>query len=305
MKVALTGGSGFIGSYIARTLHAAGHEVRALVRETSRRDQIEPFVAEFVVGDQADEATQQKLVDGVGAVIHDAVDWDAVRDGDPIANARRNILGSLSLLEHSRRAGAGQFLFISSCAVHHDILQDRKLDEKHPTRPNGIYGAYKAAVEPSLAAYHFHYGFNASSWRPAAVYGIDPKLTKSQWFGTIDKVRRGEPVDSGGGGKVTHVQDIADAVTLALGDASVSGEIFDLVEGYVYVQEVAEMAKEISGSSSEIADRKGSGPKNQFETAKAVTFFDRHGHSTGLRRGKAGVRQYVADLLDAMAAVGK
>ena len=301
MKVALTGGSGFIGSYIAKSLHRAGHQVRALVRETSRRDHIEPFVAEFVVGDQADEAAQEALVDGVEAVIHDAVDWDAVRDDDPIANARRNILGSLALLERTRRAGAGQFLFISSCAVHHDILPDRKLDEKHPTRPNGIYGAYKAAVEPSVAAYHFHYGFNASVWRPAAVYGVDPKLDKSQWFGLVDKVRKGEPVETGSGGKVTHVQDIADAVTLALGDSSVSGEIFDLVEGYVYGQEVAEMARDISGSKSNIVDRKGSGPKHHFETAKAVAFFDRHGHSTGLRRGKAGVRDYVRDLLAAMA----
>ena len=300
MDVSLTGASGFIGSYIAGSLHAAGHRVRALVRETSRRDHIEPHVAEFVVGDQADPAAQEQLVAGADAVVHDAVDWQALRRGGAMDHFRSNVLGTLDLLERSRAAGVRQFAFISSCAVHHDILQDRPLDETHPTRPNTPYGAYKAAVEPFLVAYHHQHGMNTSTWRPAAVYGLDPKLKKSQWYDVIDAVRKGEPVDTDAGGKVTHVQDIADAVTLAMGDGSVAGQVYDLVEGYVYRQEVAEIARRLSGSDADVADRKGSGPKNTFETAKAVAFFDRHGNATGLRRGTAGVEAYVGELLAAI-----
>ena len=66
----------------------------------------------------------------------------------------------------------------------------------------------------------------------------------------------------------------------------------------MYWQQAAEFAKEISGSAAVIEDRKGTGPKNQFDTKKAIEFFDRHGNRTALRRGVDGVRQYVAELLN-------
>ena len=301
MLVALTGASGFIGSYTAKALHAAGHEVRALVRPTSRRDHIEPFVAQWREGDAADAQTIAGLVAGVEAVIHNAADWEALA-ASPQRNFERNVLGSLRLLESARLAGVEQFLFVSSVAVYHTIVGEPNpaVDETHPTWPSSVYGAYKAAVEPHLKAYHVTYGMNTSSWRPAAVYGVDPVLAKSQWYELIDTARRGGTVDTPGGGKITHVQDIADALTLALGDASVAGEFYNLVDGYMYWQTAAEFAKEISGSAATIVERKGSGPKNQFNTRKATEFFDRHGNRTALRRGHGGVREYVADLLKAM-----
>jgi len=81
--------------------------------------------------------------------ILDAADWDAVRRS-PSTNFQRNVLASLEILEQSRLAQVEQFLFVSSVAVYHTILPDRKLDENHPTWPSGIYGAYKAAIEPHL-----------------------------------------------------------------------------------------------------------------------------------------------------------
>lgn len=299
MLVALTGASGFIGSYTARALHAAGHTVRALVRETSRRDHIAPYVAEWRVGDAADPQAIAGLVAGAEAVIHNSADWDAL-ERSPVVNFERNVLGSLRLLDAARQAGAGQFLFVSSVAVYHEILTDRPLDENHPTWPNSVYGAYKAAVEPHLKAYHTLYGMNASAWRPAAVYGVDLNLRASQWYDLIDAARNGGTIDTPGGGKITHVQDVADALTLAIGDASVAGQFYNLVDGYMYWQAAAEFAKELTGSNATIRDRKGAGPKNQFDTRKAAAFFDRHGNTTALRRGHAGVQEYVAELLARM-----
>jgi nucleoside-diphosphate-sugar epimerase len=132
------------------------------------------------------------------------------------------------------------------------------------------------------------------------VYGVDPVLKNSQWYDLVERAARGGTVDTPQGGKITHVQDVADALTLAVGDASVSGQFYNLVDGYMYWQVAAEFAKEICGSNPTIIDRKGSGPKNQFDTRKAIEFFDRHGNGVALRRGHEGVRLYVGELIAAM-----
>jgi nucleoside-diphosphate-sugar epimerase len=301
MLVALTGASGFIGSYTAKALHRAGHDVRALVRPTSRRDHIADFVTEWREGDASDPQAIAGLVAGVDAVIHNAADWSALQRS-PLTNYEKNVLGSLRLLESTRQAGVEQFVFVSSVAVYHEILPSAggRIDETHPTWPSSVYGAYKAAVEPHLKAYHVTYGMNTSAWRPAAVYGVDPDLPRSQWYDLVRTAREGGTVDSPAGGKITHVQDVADALTLAVGDASVAGEFYNLVDGYMYWQQAAEFAKELTGSNATIIDRKGTGPKNQFDTRKAVEFFERHGNHVALRRGVEGVKQYVGELLAMM-----
>src|SRR5258706_12632319 len=301
MLIALTGASGFVGSPTARALHRAGHDIRALVRSASRRDHIEPYVQQFHEGEQHDPQALAGLVAGVDAVIHAAVDWNARQEG-PVPNFKRNVSASLELLEAARIAGVGQFVFVSSVAVYHDILQDRKLDENHPTWPSSIYGAYKAAIEPHLKAYHFTYGMNTSSWRPAAVYGLDPHLPRSQWYDLVKTAKEGGSVDTAQGGKITHVQDVADALTLAIGDDGVSGQFYNLVDGYMYWQGAAELAKELTGSEAVIADRAGEGPKNSFDTSKASAFFKRHGNTLALNRGVEGVREYVKELLARMSA---
>lgn len=299
MLVALTGASGFVGSYTARALARAGHTVRALVRPTSRREHIAQFVEEWRIGEQHDPQALAGLVAGVEAVIHASVDWNA-REQGPTPNFHRNVLGSLQLLEAARLAGVEQFLFVSSVAVYHDILQDRKLDENHPTWPSSVYGAYKAAVEPHLKTYHFTYGMNTSAWRPAAIYGLDPELPRSQWYDLVKTARDGGTIDEPKGGKITHVEDVADALTHAIGDEKVAGEFYNLVDGYMYWQGAAELAKEITGSGANILDRTGSGPKNTFDTTKAQDFFNRHGNTVALRRGVEGVRGYVKQLLEKM-----
>jgi nucleoside-diphosphate-sugar epimerase len=299
MLVAITGASGFIGSYTVKALAAAGHAVRALVRPTSRREHIAPFVTEWREGDAADPQVIAGMVAGAEAVIHNAADWDALKRS-PVTSFEKNVLGSLRLLESARQAGVEQFLFVSSVAVHHEILPGGRIDENHPTWPSSLYGAYKAAIEPHLKSYHITTGMNTSAWRPAAVYGIDPNHKRSQWYGLVKTAKEGGTIDTDHGGKITHVQDVADALTLAIGDASVAGQFYNLIDGYMYWQQAAEFAKEITGSSATIVDRKGSGPKNHFDCAKAIAFFDRQRNAIALRRGPEGVRAYVEELLAAM-----
>src|SRR5687768_17614677 len=103
MLIALTGASGFIGSYTAAALHKAGHEVRALVRPTSRRDHIAPYVTQWTIGDAADPQAIAAVVAGADAVIHDAADWDALQRS-PVTSFEKNVLGTLRLLDAARMA---------------------------------------------------------------------------------------------------------------------------------------------------------------------------------------------------------
>jgi nucleoside-diphosphate-sugar epimerase len=296
MLVGITGASGFVGSYTVRALKERGHRVRALVRRTSRRDHIAAMVDEWIVGEMDEAQAMSGLAAGVECIIHAAVDF-AAAESMPSASFRRNVLGSLELLEASRKAGVEQFLFVSSGAAYAEILQDRKLDEKHPTWPDSLYGAYKAAVEPFLKAYHKQFGLNTSSWRPVAVYGVDPEVVKSRWLNLVRAVQRGERVSEAAGGKIVHVQDVADALACAVGDASVAGEFYNLVDRHMYWQVAAEIAMELTGSASVIEERKGPGPKNTYDCAKAMAFLDRYGKTKALRRGLDGVRDYVGELL--------
>jgi nucleoside-diphosphate-sugar epimerase len=298
MLVALTGASGFIGSFTAAALKRRGHAVRALVRESSRRDHIEPHVAEWVVGGQSDSSAVESLVDGADCVIHNSLDWGGGEDHD-INNTINNFTASMRILEATRLAGTKQYIFVSSVAALREISDEwnGQITETHPTWPDGHYGGFKAAVEPLLKAYHFHYGMNTSAWRPTAVYGIDPKLQRSRWYDLVRKVLAGETIDTKDGGKIVYIDDVADALTLAVADESVSGQIFNLVDCYMYHQQAAEFARELTRSGTKIIDRKGPGPKNQFDCSKAIAFFERHGNHVALRRGVEGVRQYISALL--------
>ena len=80
-------------------------------------------------------------------------------EGDVVEFSRVNILGTLQLIESSIKAGVERFVFVSTCAVHEKILDDRPLDEAHPLWPLTHYGAHKAAVEKFVHSYGFGNGY--------------------------------------------------------------------------------------------------------------------------------------------------
>ena len=73
MHVALTGVSGFIGSVVARHLRGAGHSMAGLIRPSSRRDHVEPFVERFPMSqiNEIFERTHRGEIDGRPVLIPD------------------------------------------------------------------------------------------------------------------------------------------------------------------------------------------------------------------------------------------
>src|SRR5262245_2450156 len=128
MRIAVTGGTGFIGHYILRRLAGAGHRLRAWYRKESDRSGLDHMgdSVEWLPGELDDEQASHSLVHGCNSVVHAAL-WRPGTgfrgsEGDLNEFAQRNVLGTLRLIEASRRAGVNRFVFVSTCAVHERIL---------------------------------------------------------------------------------------------------------------------------------------------------------------------------------------
>jgi nucleoside-diphosphate-sugar epimerase len=157
MRIAVTGGPGFIGHYIVQRLASAGHSVRCWYRPTSNRSGLEDVAIEWLPGELNDEGASRSLVTGCDAVVHAALFRPGTgfrgAEGDVIEFVERNVVGTLRPIESAHRAGVGRFIIISTCAVNEKILDDRPLDENHPTRATSHYGAHKAAIEQFVHSY--------------------------------------------------------------------------------------------------------------------------------------------------------
>lgn len=293
MLIAVTGATGFLGSYITKRLCEDGHEQRVLVRKTSDTSLVKALGAETLEGDMRDLLSLEALVEGCDCVIHAAVGFAATRGRRQLANFEVNLLGSLRLMDLARRAEA-QFIFVSTGAVHDKILDDRPLDEAHPLWPGSTYGAYKAAVEAFLPAYKEQFGFNGSAYRPTSIYGVHAaKPERSHWWSLVAKVLDGAPVETPHGGKVVCAQDVAEVVCRAVGREEVAGEVYELTDCHIYDRTVAEFAREAAGTDAEITGAVGKGPRHMIISDKA-----REAFGVGLDRGHEGVKAYIGELVE-------
>lgn len=273
MRVAMTGATGFIGRYIVNHLAGQGHRLRCWYRPTSDRSGFEALAKslQWIEGDLGNAASCQTLVEECDAVVHAALyhPGGGFRggEGDVVKFVERNILGTIRLIESARSARVGRFVFISTCAVHEKILEDRPLDEAHPLWPESHYGAHKAALEKFVHSYGLGEGYPICALRPTGVYGVARPVQDSRWFDLVSAVVRGETVTCQQGGKEVHAADVAKAVGILLTDEGISGEAYNCYDRYVSQYDVATIAKRLSGSRSPILGGPTS-PKHQIVTQK-------------------------------------
>jgi nucleoside-diphosphate-sugar epimerase len=281
MRVAITGGTGFLGRYIIRELVGFGHDCSCWFRPSSDRGGFEEQAPNltWVEGDLGSPESMDRLVDGCEAVVHSGLFRPGAgfrgAEGDLSEFVRLNVLGTIQLIEATRRAGVLRFVFISTCAVHELILQDRPLDEAHPLWATSHYGAHKAAIEKFVHSYGLGSGYDICAIRPTGIYGPARPIESSKWYEMIHAVKRGDDVDDANGGKEVHAADVATAVRVLLTTAGIAGQAFNCYDRYVSNEEVAKIAKELCGSSSRISSS-NQGTRNQIETGKlralGVTF---------------------------------
>ncbi|MEP6983500.1 MAG: NAD(P)-dependent oxidoreductase [Sphingomicrobium sp.] len=152
MKIALTGGTGFVGSHLLDAALAAGHRVAAL----TRRGQPERDGGDWVMGDLGTREALEQLVDGADAIIHVA---GTISAANAAGFEKGNAAGTLAMLAAATAGGVRRFVHVSSLAAREPKLS--------------LYGGSKARAEELVHSS----GLDWAIVRPPAVYGPGDKET--------------------------------------------------------------------------------------------------------------------------------
>ncbi len=243
MRVAVTGGCGFIGSHVVDHLLRAGHEVA--VADVSGRWR-NP-AAENHVADLFDTAALDQVTAGARAVFHlaGAANVNDVAD-DPVRAVRLNVEGTARALEAARRAGAGRFILASTVWVYGAARGEGELAEDVPVdlrRAGHVYVATKLSAELLVHSYREMYGQEFTILRYGIPYGprMRDRLVVARF---VQAALAGQPITIAGTGEqersYVYVEDLADAHVRSL-SAAAANQTLALEGGTpVSVREVAD-----------------------------------------------------------------
>jgi nucleoside-diphosphate-sugar epimerase len=210
MRYAVTGGTGFVGGALIRTLTGAGHEVTALVRGDHSLD---PGVR-IVRGDLLDTTALDRLCGGVDGLFHVA-GWYKLGTRDPSAGRRINVDGTRTVLSAAVRMNVPKVVYTSTLAVNSDT-HGAVVDEscRFTGRHLSAYDRSKAEAH-DVALEFAGRGLPVVVVMPGLVYGPgDTAMTGSLIRDTV-RGRR-VVVPAAGGVCWGHVDDIATGHVLAM-----------------------------------------------------------------------------------------
>lgn len=234
----VTGGGGFIGSYIARRLIERGDEVVIFDNLTTGQTENLPPEAQLINGDISQPNSIERIPGGhYDAVLHLAGQSSGeVSHDDPSLDLNTNGLGTLLLLNWSHRNGISHFIYASSMAVYG--LTDRiPVQEHQRLDPYSFYGISKQAAEQYVR--HFaKQGLNTTILRMFNVYGPTQNMANMKQGmvsiylayvlqgpyvlvkGSLDRFR-----------DFVYIDDVVDGWLAAVDNPKSRGKVYNLASG--------------------------------------------------------------------------
>jgi nucleoside-diphosphate-sugar epimerase len=224
-RIAVTGGTGFIGRQLLPKLVAAGHQVGALTRQP----QPDMPGVMWVRGHLADTAALRKLVAPADAVIHLA---GVIKARDPAKFQSGNVEATQALAWMLRETGRSRLIHISSLAAREPSLSPYAQSKAHA----------EAVVRRS--------GLDWTILRPPGVYGPGDKETLR-----LFKAAKGPlmPLSNPDGQvSVIHVHDLCDAILAAMDPATVNKTLEVSDGGVLTLRALAEAIRSAVGGTARI-----------------------------------------------------
>ena len=244
MRVLVTGGAGYVGSFAVRALTGAGHEVLVVddLRQGHAAAVGDVRLVEAEFGDRERMAALLRE-HGAEAVMHFAGSTSVAESvRDPGLYYANNTAGTFALLDAMREVGVGKLVFSSTAAVYGESGES-PLNEESPHAPTCAYGRSKLAIEWALADFAHAHGFATCALRYFNAAGAsldgrfgedhDPEthlipLVLEAALGRRDFIEvYGDDYDTPDGTCVrdyVHVEDLAEAHVRAIESCESSGE---------------------------------------------------------------------------------
>jgi len=215
MKALVTGATGFVGAAVARALLRSGWEVRALVRPSSDRRNIEALALEPVIGDLTDAASLERALQGCQALFHVAAEY-SLWTREPQRLYRNNVEGTRTLLSAAARLSIMRIVYTSSVATL-GLRDDAPSDEMATASEHDMIGHYKRSkfLAEQWVLEAARGGMPVVIVNPSAPVGPgDIKPTPTGRL-VLDAVTGRMPAYVDTGLNIVHVDDVAEGHLLA------------------------------------------------------------------------------------------
>jgi nucleoside-diphosphate-sugar epimerase len=224
--VLITGASGFVGSRLARRLSDESRRVRCLVRADSDTGGLAGLPVETAVGELGDPASLRRAAAGAGHVVHCAA---MVSDWGTVAEIRAaNVAGTRNVLDAAAAAGVRRVVHISTTDVYGHPGGAPLTEDTTPAGFANWYAQTKLEAEQEVHRVAATRALETVVLRPATVYGPGSKDLVAEVAAAI-RARHMLLVDRGrADAGLLYVENLLDAVQLALDHPQASGETFNV-----------------------------------------------------------------------------
>lgn len=233
MKALVTGGHGFIGSFLVEKLLHEGFSVRCLVRKTSNLKWIKDLPVELIYGDITQEESLRQAVHDIDYIYHSAAALKGLTKDNFFSV---NTLGTQYLAKAASQYAPHlkRFVFISSMAAVGPALGTEKLKEDSLCQPISLYGSSKLEAEKMLKEKFSNLALTII--RPPMVYG-----PRDENFAAFFKVaRKGifpffAPFERYY--SIVHVKDLVEGIYAASLASNTLGKTYFICNPEIYTYE--------------------------------------------------------------------
>jgi len=254
----VTGGAGFIGHHIARTLLLRGCKVR-IIDDLSRgsRSRLGEIGAgaEFFEASILDNAALEKAIRGVEVIFHHGA-WASVPQSveQPMEYHEIDATGTLKILETARRLGVRKIVYAASSSAYGEQPELPKREDQLPA-PISPYAVAKHVGELYMSVYARLHGMQTISLRYFNVFGPhqDPKsLYGAAIPAIVSRIVKGISPTIYGDGEQTrdfcYIDNVVEANLLAASSDLLAGQVVNVACGQrVSVNDIVRLANQFTG----------------------------------------------------------